>query len=164
MARLFLILSLRHVSLVNLRELDLVPKPVCAHWHHSYGFFLNRWVPQPEDKNVIVRPLGSSTPLENFFSQYTKFQYLPLSSPVAEFNRLCEEYGWDNDDNEKKDARHEFNVAIKKEFGDLYGSDEKDINNWHKLCHVLRIDPVPNTLKECRGVGCHSFGPFDPPA
>ncbi|KAF8470433.1 hypothetical protein DFH94DRAFT_771202 [Russula ochroleuca] len=39
---------------------------------------------------------------------------------------------------------------MKQEFDALYGSDEHDINNWHKLCHILRIDPVPNTLKECR--------------
>jgi len=120
--------------------------------------------PQPAsgEKKVIVRPLGVSTPLEKFFSQYTKFNYLPLNSPVAEFNRLCEEYGWGKrDKKKKKDARYEFNDAIKKEFGDLYGSDEKDINNWHKLCHVLRVDPVPDTLRECRAVGCHLFGPFD---
>ena len=134
--------------------------------------------PEPEDKNVIVRPLGYSTPLEKFFSQYTEFQYLPLNSPVAEFKRLCKEYGWEKDDDseeeedewarekndkEKEDARRKFNIAIKKEFSDLYGSDEKDINNWHKLCHVLRIDPVPDTLKECRAVGCYSFGHFDLP-
>src|SRR5947208_1191249 len=107
-------------------------------------------VPQPEDENVIARPLGVSTPLEKFFSRYTKFQWLTLNSPVAEFKRLCEEYGWENYDYEKEDARYEFNIAIKKEFGDLYGSDEKDIKNWHKLCHVLRIKPVPDTLKECR--------------
>ena len=166
MVRLFLILSLRYVSLATLHKLDLVPKPVCAHWHHSYGSSLNQLVPQPdsEDKNVIVHPLGSSTPLEKFFSQYTKFQYLLLNSPVAKFKHLCEEYGWENDDDEKKNAHHEFNVAIKKEFGDLYGSDEKDITNWHKLCHVLRVDPVPDTLKECHSVGCHSSGPFDLPA
>jgi len=105
---------------------------------------------EPEDKKIIVRPLGGSTPLEEFFSQYTKFQYQPLSSPVSEFRRLCDEYGWGKDDKRKKGARYKFSVAIKKEFGDLYGSDEKDIKNWHKLCHVLRIDPAPNSLKECR--------------
>jgi len=107
--------------------------------------------PASGNKKVIVRPLGVSTPLGIFFSQYTRFNYLPLNSPVAEFNRLCKEYGWGKRDKETKDeARHEFNVAIKNEFGNLYGSDEKDVKNWHKLCHVLRIDPVPDTLRECR--------------
>ena len=49
---------------------------------------------------------------------------------------------------------------MKKEFDTLYGSDEKDINNWFKLCHVLRIDPVPNTLKECRAVSAPLREPF----
>ena len=122
-------------------------------------------VPQPKNKNVIIRPLGDSTPLEEFFSQYPKFQYLPLNSPVAEFKRLCEEHEWGKRDRKKKKdaARDEFDIAIKKEFGNLYGSDEKDIKNWHKLCHVLRIDPVPNTLEKCRAVGCHLFGPFNFP-
>ena len=62
---------------------------------------------------------------------------------------------------EKKAARYEFNLAMKKEFDALYGSDEKDINNWHKLCHVLRIDPIPNTLSECRVVSTTLRRPFD---
>jgi hypothetical protein len=91
-------------------------------------------------------------PLKNFFSRYSKFQYEPRNSPISEFNRLCKEYHWKRDSAEKIDARRDFEVAIKKEFDSLYGSDENDINNWYKLCHVLRIDPVPDTLKECRVV------------
>jgi hypothetical protein len=79
-----------------------------------------------------------------FFSRFNKFQYQPSISPFAEFNRLCKEY--------KKNMRDAFNLAIKKEFDHLYGSDEKDIKNWRRLCHVLKIDPVPSTLKACRDV------------
>jgi hypothetical protein len=98
------------------------------------------------------RPVKKNQPLKRFFSRYSNFQYQPRNSPIAEFNRLCEEYGWERDSAGKKNARHEFNS--------LYGSDEKDINNWYKLCHVLRIDPVPNTLKECRAVSAPLGGPF----
>lgn len=115
--------------------------------------------PQPNDKDAIIRPLGEATPLESFFSQFPEFQSQPTNSPVAEFNRLCKEHDWDKNDPEKKAARYQFNVAIKEEFDDLYGSDEKDINNWHRLCRVLRIDPVPDTLRECHAVSRHSFGP-----
>ena len=107
------------------------------------------------------RPIKKDPPLKIFFSQYSKFQYQPRNSPIAEFNRLCEEYGWEHNSAEKKYARSEFNIAIIKEFNSLYGSDEKDINNWYKLCHVLRIDPVPNTLKKCRTVSAPLRGPFD---
>ena len=71
---------------------------------------------------------------------------------MVEFDRLCEWYGWEREDPKKKAARKAFGIAMKKEFDDLYGSDENDINNWHKLCHVLRINPVPDTLRECRAV------------
>ncbi|KAH8998358.1 hypothetical protein EDB86DRAFT_2912777 [Lactarius hatsudake] len=39
---------------------------------------------------------------------------------------------------------------MKKEFDGLYGSDETDINNWLKLCFVLRIDLAHDTLQKCR--------------
>ncbi len=116
--------------------------------------------PQPSHKNIIVRPLGVKTPLENFFSQYPNFQSEPSNSPVIEFDRLCKAYHWKRKDRKWEDAREDFQSAMKKEFDDLYGSDEKDINNWHKLCFVLRIDPVPDTLKECRTVSCRFSEPL----
>ncbi|KAI9446048.1 hypothetical protein H4582DRAFT_1903111 [Lactarius indigo] len=106
-------------------------------------------IPRPQPR-IIVRPLGVETPLEKFFSQYPKFLFQPSNSPVAEFNRLCEAYHWKRRDQEREAAREEFQFAMKKEFDDLYGSDEKDINNWLKLCFVLRIDPAPDTLRKCR--------------
>jgi hypothetical protein len=104
--------------------------------------------------NAVAQPvaLGVKTPLETFFSRYSKFQYRPGNSSVTEFNRLCKEYGWKKDDSEKDAARYEFSLAMGKEFDSLYGSDEKDINNWHKLCYILSIDPVPDTLYKCRAV------------
>ncbi|KAH9071087.1 hypothetical protein EDB83DRAFT_2366461 [Lactarius deliciosus] len=100
-------------------------------------------IPRPQP-STIVRSFGvktpKKTPLENFFSQYPNFQPEPSNSPVAEFDRLCK----------AEAAREEFHSAMKKEFDKLYGSDEKDINNWLKLCFVLRIDPAPDTLRNCR--------------
>jgi len=137
-------------------EFDIAVKKV-RDVHGSYKKNINycnklcNVVPQPKIKDV--RPLGEVAPLERFFVQYPKFQYDPSKSPVAEFNRLWKEY--------EKNARDEFNAAIKKAFYDLYGTDEKDINNWHKLCRALRIDPIPDRLKECRAVSCHLFVPSD---
>ena len=105
---------------------------------------------------------GVKMPLERFFSQYSKFKYRPTISPVIEFRRLCEEYGWEKSGRKSlsEAARHEFGLAMKKEFDTLYGADEKDINNWYKLCHVLRIDPIPDTLKNCRAVSSQLHRPF----
>ena len=106
------------------------------------------------------RPINENQPLKRFFSRYPKFQYQPQNSPIIEFKRLCEVYCWGQEREEKKAARCKFNLAMKEEFNSLYGTDEKDINNWYKLCHVLRIDPVPSTLKECRAVSAPLRGPF----
>jgi hypothetical protein len=115
--------------------------------------------PPPTDMNVVAQPVAlgddgvkSLEKIKIFFAQYSDFQYQPAKSSVIEFNRLCKEYHWKKDDEERKAARHEFNLAMKQEFATLYGSDEKDINNWYKLCHILRIDPVPKTLGQCRAV------------
>jgi hypothetical protein len=118
--------------------------------------------PPPTNMNVVAQPaqpvaLGddgvkSLKKIKIFFAQYSEFRYRPGNSSVTEFNRLCKEYHWKKDDEEKLAARYEFNLVMKQEFDTLYGSDEKDINNWYKLCHVLRIDPVPKTLGECRAV------------
>jgi hypothetical protein len=110
-------------------------------------------IPRPQPA-VVAQPgvKKPKKPLEIFFSQYSRFQYRPRNSSVIEFYRLCKEYGWKKEDSEKKAARQKFDLAMTKEFNSLYGSDENDINNWYKLCHVLSIDPVPSTLKECRAV------------
>jgi len=116
--------------------------------------------PQPSQKNIIVQPLGVKTPLEGFFSRYPKFRFQPSNSPVAEFDRLCETYDWERyNDPKRRAAREDFHFAMKGEFDSLYGSDEKDINNWHKLCFVLRIDPLPDTLQACRAVSCRFSEP-----
>lgn len=39
-----------------------------------------------------------------------------------------------------------------KEFNDIYGTDESDLNSWNKICTVLDIDPLPKTLQEARDV------------
>ena len=107
------------------------------------------------------RPNNENQPLKIFFSRYSRFQYRPENPPIIEFERFCKEYRWGQHSAEKKAARYEFNLALIKEFNSLYGSDEKDIDNWYKLCHVLRIEPVPNTLHECRAVSTPLRGPFN---
>ena len=108
--------------------------------------------PQPGQRNSQVPPLRAKTPLEGFFSKYPKFKFQPSNSPTFEFNRLCKLYKWKKGDQGWKVALEAFNISLKKEFNDLYGSDEHNIKNWRKLCYVLRIDPAPDTLRESRDV------------
>jgi hypothetical protein len=109
--------------------------------------------PQLGQRNISVQqPLGAESPLEGFFSKYPCFRSQPSNSPVVEFDRLYTLHRWKKGDQESEFARKAFHIAMKNEFNHLYGSDEHDIKNWHKLCHVLRISPVPDTLRECRAV------------
>jgi hypothetical protein len=121
--------------------------------------YVTKW-PQPDQS--VQQPLGAQTPLEGFFSKYPNFRSRPLNSPVFEFKRLCKLNRWKKDDPEREAAREAFHTALKEEFDDLYGSDEHDIKNWHKLCHVLRINPAPDPLRECRAVSCRSSHPLFP--
>jgi hypothetical protein len=111
--------------------------------------------PQP---TVVAQPVALGVkkpvkkPLEIFFSQYSRFRYQPKNSSILEFYRLCDEYGWRKWGAEREAARDKFDLAMKNQFNYLYGTDEKDINNWIKLCCVLSIDPLPNSIWKCREV------------
>lgn len=56
---------------------------------------------------------------------------------------------------ERKAAQEAFNNAIALEFNDAFGTDENSLESWQALCERLQIDPIPDTLNECRRV-CHS--------
>jgi hypothetical protein len=65
---------------------------------------------------------------------------------------MCDEFEWDSDDYDMREARRTFKSAMVQQFNDLYGTDEEDLTSWQKLCHVLNIKPVPEELKKCREV------------
>ncbi|KAI0263439.1 hypothetical protein BC834DRAFT_827594 [Gloeopeniophorella convolvens] len=95
--------------------------------------------------------LEQAAALQQFFAQYPDFDYDPEESPPREFDRMCNAFEWRGLHRpEKNAAREAFHTAMKDDFKTLYGSDEKDIRNWKKLCHVLRIEPAPETLSACR--------------
>ncbi|KAF9496626.1 hypothetical protein BDN71DRAFT_1505541 [Pleurotus eryngii] len=85
-----------------------------------------------------------------FFANYPEFQYNTGRSAILEFYRLCDFNHWDRDDPEREKAHKAFKDALVKEFNDVYGTDEKDINSWHKICTVVNIDPLPDTLRKAR--------------
>ena len=70
-----------------------------------------------------------------------------------EFYRLCDESGWDREDPDRKAAHQDFKAALVQQFNAVYGTDVNDIGAWQNLCHVVRIDPVPEDLHACREVG-----------
>ncbi|RYN63049.1 hypothetical protein AA0117_g12856 [Alternaria alternata] len=85
-----------------------------------------------------------------FFTQYSEFPYDPKSSVAEEFYRMCDFFAWDKDCEEREQARRVFNDALVIRFNGLYGTDVADIENWHKLCVALYIEPLPDTIHHCK--------------
>jgi hypothetical protein len=65
---------------------------------------------------------------------------------------MCDDFGWDSEDFEMREARRAFKAAMVQQFNGLYGTDQNDLPSWQRLCCILDIDPVPDRTKECREV------------
>lgn len=90
--------------------------------------------------------------IDKFFAQHPGFDYDPSAPIWMEFNRMCDDYEWDSDDYEFRNARRNFKSAMVQQFNSLYGTDENDLSSWQNLCRILGIQPVPERLKDCRKV------------
>lgn len=90
--------------------------------------------------------------ISNFFAQYPSFAYDEEKGVAEEFYRMCDFFDWDRDDKERREAREEFKDALVMRFNSLYGTDVSDIENWHKLCVAVCIEPLPTTISECKKV------------
>ncbi|KDN35279.1 hypothetical protein RSAG8_11714, partial [Rhizoctonia solani AG-8 WAC10335] len=81
--------------------------------------------PQPKNR----------THVKAFFdSYYPAFRYRKSRSAMTQFKELKKEYRgyWSKDDAER--AHEAFKDALTKDFNDIYGTDEKDLASWQKLC------------------------------
>jgi hypothetical protein len=90
--------------------------------------------------------------ISKFFSQYPSFVYKEERGVAEEFYRMCDFFDWDRDDEERKEARQAFKDAMVIRFNGLYGTDINNLENWHKLCVAVCIEPLPATISECKEV------------
>ncbi|KAG9311186.1 hypothetical protein JVU11DRAFT_8259 [Chiua virens] len=89
--------------------------------------------------------------IQIFFAGYApRFQYNPIASSSLEFYRLCDEFGWDKEHPERIRAHQKFKDALVLQFNETYGINVNSLESWHNLCHVVRIDPIPEDLDTCR--------------
>ncbi|KAF8148236.1 hypothetical protein B0H34DRAFT_267321 [Crassisporium funariophilum] len=91
-----------------------------------------------------------SGPLEVFFARYHQFVYNPSASATSEFQRLCNVRKWVHGQPVRKAAYDEFKDALTRQFNMNYGTDANDLAAWQTLCASLRIEPIPDKLKDCR--------------
>ena len=63
---------------------------------------------------------------------------------------MCAWFGWNK---EQRNLVYEsFHRAVILQFNASYGEDDNNLASWQLLCLVLRIQPIPDSLKTCRKV------------
>ena len=69
---------------------------------------------------------------------------------IREFGRLCREKQWSQE--ERQEEKNDLRDAMVERFNEIYGTSEKDLEAWKKLCRDVHVDPIPDTLAECEKV------------
>lgn len=90
--------------------------------------------------------------MDAFFATYPSFTHEPEASYFTEFNRLLEHYGWSEKAHARRKALKRFRTALTVEFNTRFGTDHKDLEAWQNLCVVLGLEPVPESITQCRKV------------
>ncbi|KAF4571154.1 hypothetical protein EYR36_008482 [Pleurotus pulmonarius] len=144
--------SLEDLRKYTVKEKKYFPAGNACKFQHIQGSAIPSSIPRlaPGRRKKSKKRRSNTTQFTTFFEDYPGFDYNPRNSAILEFYRLCDFYSWDRDDPERKEAHEAFKDALVKEFNDIYGTDENDIESWHKICTVLDIDPLPGTLQEAR--------------
>lgn len=85
-----------------------------------------------------------------FFNKWPEFDYSREAEVIKEFKRLCREKQWSPA--ERQDVKDDLRNALVNRFNEIYGTNDKDLEAWKKLCRAVHVNPVPNTLVECEKV------------
>jgi len=92
----------------------------------------------------------SQSHVSQFFSSYPDFQLNQDATPTKQFMKLKKVKRWNDGDTAYIEASENFANALAADFDAKYGTDVDNIENWHVLCRILRIDPVPEDISACR--------------
>ncbi|KAK2462693.1 hypothetical protein APHAL10511_005309 [Amanita phalloides] len=98
------------------------------------------------------RSISHAAHLFAFFAEYSDFNYDPRAPVLDEFHRLVRVYQWKPESKERKEARTRFSAAMGRQFSSFYGTRVDDLAAWQALCLALGVDPVPETVDECRKI------------
>ncbi|KAI0723361.1 hypothetical protein C8Q76DRAFT_767296 [Earliella scabrosa] len=71
---------------------------------------------------------------------------------MTQFYNMCDYFGRQRESKaeEKATARKQLQDAMVLQFNGMYGTAVNDPKAWQSLCRALEIEPVPDTLKDCR--------------
>lgn len=63
---------------------------------------------------------------------------------------MCDEFGWDKENEKREKASCRFKDALVQQFNDIYGTDVNNLTSWRTLCQIVHVSPIPDTLDSCR--------------
>lgn len=90
--------------------------------------------------------------MDAFWARFQGFTPDPNSSLITNFNLLSTAQNWAPAGRARSRAHRRFRSAMIDEFNATYGTDNNDLESWKNLCRVVGIDPVPETITQCRKV------------
>ncbi|KAF8890253.1 WD40-repeat-containing domain protein [Gymnopilus junonius] len=108
-----------------------------------------------ENRRASPTTDDSRTPsdrLGEFFGRYPPFRYNPEAAPTSEFSRLCSFLGWRKGNDDREEAYHSFRIALTEQFNGMYGRDAQNLQSWQLLCSKVGVNPIPDSLEECRAI------------
>ena len=86
--------------------------------------------------------------IDEFFARFPEFHYSPTEEwrQLAPFNALARQQNWN-----KKKRNQEFR-RLKRAWQEVVESEfaGSSIFHYQSLCEDLEIDPIPNTVSECK--------------
>ena len=65
---------------------------------------------------------------------------------------MCDQFDWDKNDRERREAHDDFKTALVQQFNSLYGTEVDDIVSWRGLCLALEIFPLPEDVETAKQV------------
>jgi len=90
----------------------------------------------------VHKKLGTGYSIEDFFTSYSAFNFIPSAPSWQEFQRLRRSQGWKRGDDAGDAAWQAFRLALVKEFNARFGTNASDLLAWQTLCAIIGIERV----------------------
>ncbi len=113
-----------------------------------------RRVEQSNPQSNVQTTTTSQTFVDLFFArpEYSRFRYNPYLTFTPQFNRMADEFGWNEHGQLWARAYEDLLDALVSQFNFYYGMDSNSLKSWEDLCRAIKISPIPSAMKKAREV------------
>ena len=96
-------------------------------------------------------------PLASFFALYPPFEYHREAPSHREYRRLCAFFHWPTRKQQKRHSERDeawdnFRIAMVRAFNMTFGTDENNMEAWGRMCVLVGMIHIPDTLITRRNV------------